>query len=55
MDEPASPKDYWDESDEQWIRCTCTEECAALCHGECGCEACTASYRDYLSSPMSLE
>jgi len=39
------PTGYYDEE----FPCTCTEECRLNCKGECGCEACKASYSDFLS------
>lgn len=35
--------------------CTCDPQCDDPCKGGCGCEACSASYEDYLSSPLAVE
>lgn len=32
--------------------CVCTETCDEPCKGECGCQACSNSYSDYLSGPQ---
>lgn len=33
------------------LPCTCPVSCTSSCKGECGCEACSCAYSDYLSSP----
>jgi hypothetical protein len=32
------------------IPCTCTANCQDPCRGDCGCEACTAAYGDFLTA-----
>ena len=31
--------------------CTCTPTCPKPCKGDCGCDACSTAYGDYLSTP----
>ena len=36
-------------NDYDGLTCTCTITCGPICHGECGCAACSAAYGDFLS------
>jgi hypothetical protein len=31
------------------LPCTCKPDCPSNCKGQCGCEACSAAYGDFLS------
>lgn len=42
---PDEPIGYYD-----GLPCTCLDSCRSACKGQaCGCEACNASYQDFLS------
>lgn len=46
---------YWPDgcysaNDTPGTPCTCVERCPAPCKGQCGCEACSEAYGDFLSS-----
>ena len=50
LNEPTERgKRNYDDGLFEGVPCICTEECPADCKGQCGCEACSNAYSDFLS------